>query len=376
MAEASTENNGFTGKRALLVDDEPSVLKYLERTLKEVGFVCDAVSTGEEALAAAAAARYDLAVIDYRLSDIDGVDVAARLRSAPPPCPALIIISGVGTDETIIEAFTKGRVDSFMIKPFTGMEMIQAATVALREAARRDEEVDRRRQLQEEVKRATAALSEKNRQLEEKERELTRLNDELRIDRSRLEEANERLKILSITDELTGLYNHRLFVTRLDEEADRVNRYGGGLGVVMADLDDFKRVNDTWGHQVGDEVLRRTGAAIKRASRRIDIAARYGGEEFAVILPLTDRDGAVAFAERLRVAVERETVVVDGATFSITLSAGVAFHADGPKRGGINPTTLVRAADEALYAAKRLGKNLVCVAGPGGPTPYRSHDRA
>jgi diguanylate cyclase (GGDEF)-like protein len=164
------------------------------------------------------------------------------------------------------------------------------------------------------------------------------------------------------TDGLTELANRRHFEEALANEISRAERFGGPLALILADLDDFKQVNDRYGHQAGDDVLREFAAVLKETVRDIDLAARYGGEEFAVLLPQTELDGAERLAERLREAMaERRVSLVPGAAFSVTASFGVASFPDAP-----TPAALFAAADEALYRAKSAGKNCVICAGAQG----------
>ncbi|MCO5326988.1 MAG: diguanylate cyclase [Solirubrobacterales bacterium] len=168
---------------------------------------------------------------------------------------------------------------------------------------------------------------------------------------------HERVAEQALTDELTGIPNHRHFTQWMRQETARVSRYRGELSLVLIDIDDFKRVNDTRGHLQGDRVLEMVGALLAGQVRGIDLAARYGGEEFALALPETPRDGAVLVAERARRALEEATVEgVDGTPpVSVTASFGVATM---PGDAG-DAEALVAAADEALYEAKRSGKNRV-----------------
>ena len=177
------------------------------------------------------------------------------------------------------------------------------------------------------------------------------------IENANLHETVERQ---AVTDELTGLANVRAFWAILGRELERSRRFGSSLGLVMIDIDDFKQVNDRYGHQQGDEVLAHVADVLRRLSRDIDAPARYGGEELAVILPETALDGAALLAERMRDAVE--STFVPGARGSggvqVTASFGVAAAPDH----GVEGEALVAAADEALYRAKRAGKNRVEVA--------------
>jgi diguanylate cyclase (GGDEF)-like protein len=163
----------------------------------------------------------------------------------------------------------------------------------------------------------------------------------------------------AVTDELTGLANHRRFQELLEVEMEQVRRYGHPVGLIMLDIDNFKSVNDTYGHQQGDVVLKRVSRALADSSREADLPARYGGEELALILPHTDMEGAYAIAERIRTAVEslRIPVANGRGPLRVTVSLGVASSREGHKE------TLIGQADAALYDAKRQGKNRTIRAG-------------
>lgn len=166
----------------------------------------------------------------------------------------------------------------------------------------------------------------------------------------------ERVKQLAYLDGLTGIFNRRFFELRIMEEIERARRYGTGMAVIMADIDQFKRLNDEFGHLLGDEVLRQVSSLFHQQLRKIDIVCRYGGEEFAILLTQTSGQQALTIAEKLRRLVEGWQF--PGVPRTITISAGVAaFPTDGRTRDEI-----IRAADNGLYAAKQSGRNKVCQA--------------
>ena len=171
----------------------------------------------------------------------------------------------------------------------------------------------------------------------------------------------QRLELEAVTDGLTELPNRRQFEERLSEELARVERFGGTLALVLADLDDFKGVNDRHGHLAGDDVLRAFADVLRDTVRDIDTAARYGGEEFALLLPGADEEGAARLAERVRATMaDRPIETFPGALVTVTASFGVAAFPAAPTEG-----ELFAAADGALYRAKRAGKNRVAVAERG-----------
>ncbi|MDA8104576.1 MAG: diguanylate cyclase [Nitrospiraceae bacterium] len=173
------------------------------------------------------------------------------------------------------------------------------------------------------------------------------------IDKVRVFEETRRL---SITDGLTGLFNTRYLYSQLDVEIARVNRYGGSCSVVLFDIDNFKTLNDTYGHQAGDDVLHELAEIFRRVSREADIVVRYGGEEFIIILPNTYEEDAIYLADRIRRDVGQNIFLADkGGVTSVTLSGGIASY----PLNASDARALLNAADRALYAAKASGKNRV-----------------
>ena len=158
---------------------------------------------------------------------------------------------------------------------------------------------------------------------------------------------------LATTDGLTGLYNHRLFQEKLTEEFRRLNRYSSPLSLMLIDIDHFKKVNDTYGHPVGDLVLKGVSKIIREEIREMDVPARYGGEEFAVLLPATETEGAKNIAERLRKSVMGKTFSADGRSLHVTVSIGIATALIDAK----SKEELIEKSDQALYYAKHNGRN-------------------
>ncbi|MGE5623293.1 MAG: GGDEF domain-containing protein, partial [Bacillota bacterium] len=180
--------------------------------------------------------------------------------------------------------------------------------------------------------------------------------------------AEQELQHLAQSDSLTGLANRRHFMALAAQELGRSARYGGPLAVLMADIDRFKKINDTYGHKSGDTVIRRMAELCRRTLRSVDVVGRLGGEEFAVLLPQTDLRHAVEVAELLRQRIGQTEVHTDsGEVIRFTVSIGAASWTDKIK----DIEALLAQADEALYAAKNTGRNKVCeyqgaAAGDGG----------
>ena len=192
------------------------------------------------------------------------------------------------------------------------------------------------------------------REVERSAAERQRYADLLEVYQRRLEHHIDSISEETRTDPLTGLRNRRAFIDRLEEEVQRSHRTGRALALAFIDVDFFKSYNDEFGHLAGDAVLRRMGELFRRSTRATDFVARYGGEEFAVILPDTDAEGAIVLGERLRRAVERET----WPDRQVTVSVGVATVGQGD-----DPSTLLGAADAALYEAKTGGRNRIRLTG-------------
>ena len=189
-------------------------------------------------------------------------------------------------------------------------------------------------------------------------REDQRRRDALEREKLELIRAREQMRHYAEHDGLTGLWNHRIIVEQLRGEIDRSRREGTALSVIMADVDHFKKINDTFGHLTGDLVLKKIGAIITRSVRSYDCVGRYGGEEFLIVLPGTEIESALYRAEQLRLAVQSAKVENDEITLQVTASFGVASHF--PPH--YDAEAIIQTADTALYRAKNSGRNCVIAA--------------
>jgi two-component system, cell cycle response regulator len=303
--------------RILVVDDVPDNVEILDARLSSRGYAVITASTGEEALEKVEAEPPHLILLDVMMPGMDGHQVARRIKDDEGlPFIPIILVTALNEAEDVVQGLESGA-DDYISKPYNFRELEARVRAMLR---------------------------------------IKFLQDELDQKNQELEEANKRLKKLSVTDGLTELFNHRHVHQLLREEFERSLRTGESIAVAMMDLDRFKAVNDTYGHPTGDVILYETARIIKETAREIDMPGRYGGEEFIAILPDTDEEAAEAFAERVRRAVE-DHAFRDGETeVRMTVSCGVAsFPGDGVDR----PEALLKAADEALYQAKHGGRNQV-----------------
>jgi diguanylate cyclase (GGDEF)-like protein len=176
-----------------------------------------------------------------------------------------------------------------------------------------------------------------------------------------LKDKNKELEILSITDSLTGLYNRKHLMESLTKEIGRSRRYERPFALLIIDIDHFKKFNDAYGHLAGDDVLRKMGNVFRESIRNCDYAARYGGEEFIIFMPEIGQDDGVKAAERIRGSVAKEKIDANGHSVTVTISVGIASF---PEHGD-DAQAIISKADEALYQAKRRGRDRVVLAGSG-----------
>ena len=303
--------------RILVVDDHEDNIEVLRVRLESWGYRVASADNGYDALAYVEKTPPDLILLDVMMPEIDGIEVARRIKGnkALPFIP-IIMQTALDSTESKVEGLEAGA-DDYITKPIDFAELKARLRSMLR------------------IKRLQEAL-------EEREKELL--------------EVNERLRYMSQTDGLTGLDNRRHLNERIEEMFQQAERLSEPFSLVMCDLDKFKSVNDTYGHQAGDEVLKQLARILKEEAREIDRVGRYGGEEFMLLLRGTVLDAAVTFAERVRKRIEGHTFTFDGGTLQRTASFGVSGL---PHPKITQSDALVRTADDALYVAKETGRNRV-----------------
>src|SRR5436190_10720846 len=310
------ENAPESTGRILVVDDHEDNIELLRARLEAWGYEVDAAHDGAQALEIVHRAPPDLILLDVMMPSLDGNEVARRIKQNPAlPFIPIIMQTALDSTESKVEGLEAGA-DDYITKPIEFAELKARLRSMLRI-----------KRLQEE--------------LEERERQLL--------------EANERLRHMSRTDALTSLDNRRYIEQQIDQMFAHGERLNEPLSCVMCDLDRFKTVNDTCGHQAGDAVLNQLPRILKNEAReKVDRVGRYGGEEFMLLLPGTVLDAAVTFAERVRKAVDSRAFSFDDVTIRRTVSCGVAAW---PHPRIATCDDLVRAADDALYVAKESGRN-------------------
>jgi two-component system, cell cycle response regulator len=296
--------------KLLVADDSPTSRAMLKSVLSHWGYEVILAEHGEEAWEKLAEPDAPpMAILDWVMPHLTGPEVCRRVRaSRREPYTYILLLTSKNTKLETVEGLEAGA-DDYIIKPFDQHEL----QVRLRAGKR----------------------------IIELQMDLLRAREELR------ERANK--------DLLTMLPNRSAISTTLDQEISRAHRDQRTVGVILLDIDHFKKINDTYGHFAGDAVLRESAARLRGNIRTYDQIGRYGGEEFLVVLPNCDLEQATAQAERMRQKLSASSMMVDGAEVTVTASFGVTVT-DGTER---SPDLFVRVADEALYKAKASGRNCV-----------------
>jgi two-component system cell cycle response regulator len=296
--------------RILIIEDRPESVAWFMAGLQPQNEVV-AVDSFEEALVRVRSGDPDLIVVSLSLRGFDGLRLCSQLRSLPEGrnVPILVLISD-GDRRKLTQALEMG-VNDYLTRPVDKNELVARVRTQLRKK---------------------------------------RYSDRLRY--------NVQLSLeMAITDQLTGLYNRRYMGRHLDTLIANARKSGRPIAFLILDIDHFKSVNDTYGHDIGDEVLRDFAGRISANLRGIDLACRYGGEEFVVVMPETDMELASTVAERLRRSVEATPFDIsrEPHKLNVTISIGIA----GSEGGSDSPDALLHRADQALYRAKREGRNRV-----------------
>lgn len=292
--------------RILIIDDDLDFQKMIKLLLGLNNYEVETADDGYKGLEKIKNGNFDLILLDVMMPGITGFDVCRAIRIKDSEIP-IILLTAKGEKEDFLEGINSGAND-YITKPFE-IEVLMAKIRSLL----------RVKELQDELKRT-----------------------------------NKILENLAITDGLTGVFNHRHFYNKLNEEFERAKRYNSHLSLIMLDLDFFKKVNDKYGHVVGDSVLVEMTQIVMSNIRKNDIFARYGGEEFVLLLPHTNKIGAMQEAERIRKSIESHHFANIEKRGEITLSMGVVTY---PDKFINNPEDMVKFADAALYEAKRKGRN-------------------
>jgi two-component system cell cycle response regulator len=306
--------------RILIVDDSRFEAEEIRSILEKDGFEVVWADTGASGMKTARTLLPDLVLLDLILPDISGHEVCRWLRNHEETSniPVIIVTSRERTEEKVL-GLEEGASD-YITKPFEPTELRARVEASIR---------------------------------------MKRLQDQLIRKNSEYEDLLKKVQQLAVTDPVTGLFNRRYFQEALEQEFSRFQRYSTPFSCLMLDIDHFKQVNDTFGHEAGDHVLRELGKTIQLQLRQMDLLARYGGDELAVLLPESSREDARRAAQRILEGMRNKVFPGLGESHRVTLSIGVSGHPDPGLR---EANQAVLTADFALYRAKREGRNRVEVA--------------
>jgi two-component system cell cycle response regulator len=296
-------------KRILIAEDDPISRRMLQSFLVKWDYEVIAASNGTEALRILNTPDAPpLALLDWMMPGMEGPEICREIRRDPErPYTYLLLLTGRSQKEDLLKGLEAGA-DDYLTKPFDTQEL-----------------------------RARLLVGQRILDLQH-----------------HLLAATEELRFRASHDMLTGVANRAAVLDAVNREHARQLRDGGSFGIILADLDHFKDVNDTHGHLAGDAVLREAANRMKASVRTYDTVGRYGGEEFLIVVPSGDASGTAAVAERIRTALSEHPIITDSGPVSITASLGIAISAlEAETR------ELLRSADEALYNAKARGRNRV-----------------
>ena len=298
----------------LVVDDDPVSRALLEKFLIRAGYNVTTAKNGHDALRTLKENFFSIVISDWMMPEMDGIELCKVIRNTDfPGYIFFILITSRDAKDDLVLGLEAGA-DDYLTKPFNHAEL-----------------------------RARLNTAERI----------------LKLEKS-LKEANEAIRLLSITDPLTNSYNRVYLIQCLPQEISRVQRYGRPLSIIMCDLDHFKLINDEYGHQAGDIVLQKFVESIKRNIRQgIDWIARYGGEEFIIVLLETNLKEASLLAERLRKAVSENVIDIGETQLRIPASFGVTCLPSANITNEASVELLIKEADTCLYSAKKEGRNRV-----------------
>ena len=336
--------------RILLLESYEGERTNIAEALSKDGYAVLDVSSGPEALHLLEDEDVHIVILSTDLPQLDSYDFIPRARMAHLQGPIqILLISTVHGPDELRKAIDAGA-DDFMTRPFDGLELsarVKAAVMRRESQANLLREREFFRVAVAEEERLSSLVLDQNRNLKEAYEKIRRLNEEL-------EKANKDLELIAAYDSLSGLLNRRSLFHKIGVEVERSMRIGVPLTGLMVDIDHFKGINDNYGHQCGDMVLKEIAARLSKGLRKYDYAGRYGGEEFFVLLSNSNEHQAMGISERFRRDIADTRFQWNQEGFHVTVSIGVARY-----RVGESQEAWIERADRAMYQAKQNGRNRV-----------------
>jgi diguanylate cyclase (GGDEF)-like protein len=334
----------------LIAENNAEDARLMVEALQGQGYRILQASNGGDTLRILAEEEVHIILLTTSLPDIDGYELCRQIRKSHHETPLqILLLSTVRQEEEIHRSIEVGS-DDFLKKPFDMNELqarVMAAYMRWQSQANLIKEREFYRIAVAEEERLSSLVLDQNRNLKEAYEKIRRLNEEL-------EKANKELELIAAYDSLSGLLNRRSLFHRIAVEIDRAIRLELPLTGLMIDIDHFKDINDNYGHQCGDIVIREIGARLQNGLRKYDYAGRYGGEEFFVVLSNSTETQAVRIGERFRKEMEACHFSYNSDEFHVTVSIGIASY-----RTGESQENWIDRADRAMYQAKQAGRNRI-----------------
>ena len=329
----------------LIVDDNSLNIQLVNSHLNRVGYHSTFSTSGKDALEKVKNTLFDLVILDVMMPEMDGFETCKRILKRPEYKEVPIIFLTAKADkESIAKGFELGAVD-YIRKPFDGSELLARIGTHL------------------ELKGYREKLEEINIELNKEILKGVQMQEELQTTQNELEKMNRRLYEKASKDALTGLFNRRKMTDLIEYEYDRSLRTQQSFSIIITDIDHFKQVNDNFGHDCGDNVLKEIAEILNSLVRNQDRVARWGGEEFLLLLPDTNIDGAVILAEKIRKKIAETSYSYGEHQLSITMTFGASSFAKNK-----TDKTVIKEADIALYEGKSRGRNRSIPFSPKLPT--------
>ncbi len=323
--EHNSQSENFEAQSIVIVDDSPDNLRLLVGILSERGYKVRPAPSGVRALATVRKDPPALILLDIMMPDMDGYEVCKQLKADKQTQDIpVIFLSALNEVFNKLKAFRAGGVD-YITKPFQVEEVLARVNTHL--------------------------------MIRHQQKALALQNEELMKKNALITEQAKNLELLATRDSLTGLSNRRDFLAKAEQEEKRFQRTKRPFGIIILDIDHFKNVNDTHGHECGDKVLVGVAQNLRKTLRAQDTLARWGGEEFVCLLPETEVEGASKAAEKIRKDVEVYSHHCSDVSVSVTVTLGVSVY-----EGSDSIEGCIRSADDGLYKGKKQGRNQVVVA--------------
>jgi two-component system cell cycle response regulator len=334
----------------LIVDDESEYLDQMVEILREEGYFIFTSSSGDGALEIMKKEDIDIVLLDILMGGMTGYDVCRQIRKSYNVKPIqIVLITGLTEDHYLEQAIDVGG-DDFIHKPIIPIELqrrIRAAVIRLRSQKKLFNEREHLKETVIEKEKFSNKVLNQHKSLKKEYETIKKMNVELTT-------SNKELKIIARFDMLSGLLNRMSLFDQIDKEIERAIRSGTTLTGIMLDIDHFKNINDNFGHQVGDMVIKALGDMLRKSLRKYDYAGRYGGEEFYMVLTSANLQQGFIIGERFRRELEEHPISCAGKEVHVTVSMGIAQYRLGESRD-----SWIQRADKAMYKAKKLGRNRI-----------------